>query len=63
MSEPKTDRNKFDWTKRHTIDPMIVVFKWRSEIQVIPADAEKGEYNGTRIYPDGRRETFSVRHN
>ena len=58
MSEPKTDTNKIDWSKRH-IDP-ILKWKWNAEIRVEPAHSEKGDHVGFRIYPDGTREAFYV---
>lgn len=37
-----------------------VKMRWNSEIDVIPADKERGKMFGTRIFPDGQKESFLV---
>lgn len=37
-----------------------VRMRWNSEIAVEPANRDKGHPLGTRIYPNGARETFRI---
>ena len=58
--EPKTDANaKKDWSRRF-IDAHER-WKWNAGIVVEPANSDKGFHQGTRIFPDGTRETFTVK--
>jgi len=50
---------KIDWSRRF-IDPAIKM-KWNSAIIVFPADSEHGKMEGTRQYPDGTPENFTVK--
>lgn len=56
--EPKTDENKKDWSRRF-VDPMMR-WAWNNEIRVEPANREKLDFIGFRVYPDGTREKFTV---
>lgn len=55
----EVDTTNFAWERRH-IDPHIKMI-WNSLIKVEPANSEKGQFIGWRIYPDGTREQFEVK--
>lgn len=58
MSVTQTDEDKIDWSERFW-NPMMQ-FKWNAEIRIEPANKEKGDMIGFRIFPDGTREPFLV---
>jgi hypothetical protein len=37
-----------------------VMMRWKSEIAVEPADRDRGRFHGTRIFPNGTKETFHL---
>ncbi len=58
-AENRNSDNTLNWRDRY-IDPAVMM-KWKSSIEVIPADRSKGVMFGTRIYPDGTREFFTLK--
>lgn len=61
MSE-EIKKDKVYWEDRFW-NPMIRM-NWNSAIEIIsPADRGKGIFHGTRKYPDGTLEEFTVAHN